>query len=402
MSIQHTTAVYECDQFQGITRALLTALAYFAYDKGPYPRGFPDPGFGWGYRGEDFFMKCLNMNRRQTISGCFTELEESGAIQRKRRFHNTSLTFVDLDWLLAHKRTHDTESVTSVEGMLPERTQTTQSVTSVPTQSVTTLGHVERDNHLTQSVTRSTSSLIVNVQRRVHLDNNPANITCGGQKIGTGDGSSESLESLETEPTAPTTSKPLQENRPPAPGRCHRKSYGSSQCEFCGSTISRPELCPKRHPENTINAGAVDRHEFRKSTSACDKCGLAFWVWANTEDPVRYKNYAAMPCAQEVAVVSNVSDIEGLEASLQPKSPSLDAHFCLKCNATWRVDDPNYNPNKPHVCEDFDWHCTSCGLNFKGNEHDVDACAAEHKDDEVFAVDDVKDTDGLVEEIPYR
>src|ERR1017187_9443738 len=193
MSIQHTTAVYECDQFQGITRALLTALAYFAYDKGPYPRGFPDPGFGWGYRGEDFFMKCLNMNRRQTISGCFTELEESGAIQRKRRFHNTSLTFVDLDWLLAHKRTHDTESVTSVEGMLPERTQTTQSVTSVPTQSVTTLGHVERDNHLTQSVTRSTSSLIVNVQRRVHLDNNPANITCGGQKIGTGDGSSESF-----------------------------------------------------------------------------------------------------------------------------------------------------------------------------------------------------------------
>ena len=73
MSVLHTTAVYECDQFKGNTRSLLLALAYYAYDKGPYPRGFPDPGFGWGYRGEDFFMECLNINRRQTISGCYTD-----------------------------------------------------------------------------------------------------------------------------------------------------------------------------------------------------------------------------------------------------------------------------------------------------------------------------------------
>ncbi len=107
--------------------------------------------------------------------------------------------------------------------------------------------------------------------------------------------------------------KPLQET---PPGRRHRSSYGSAECEFCGARVypGKPELCPKRHPENTINAGAMDRHEFRKSSNACDKCGLSYWEWANTGDPARYKNYAVMPCAQEVAI-GKVSDTEGLEAS---------------------------------------------------------------------------------------
>ena len=215
MSVLHTTAVYECDQFKGNTRSLLLALAYYAYDKGPYPRGFPDPGFGWGYRGEDFFMECLNINRRQTISGCYTELEEAGAIQRKRRWHNTSLTFVDLDWLLANRRTEVTVDVTS-DRLTTTDDRLTESVTSVPTESVTTLCHEKRDNHLTESVTRSTSSLIYGVQRRVHLDkNHPADTACGRQKIGTEDGgtSTVSLETLKTRskstPTPPTTSKPF-------------------------------------------------------------------------------------------------------------------------------------------------------------------------------------------------
>jgi hypothetical protein len=273
-------------------------------------------------------MKCLNMNRRQTISGCFTELEEAGAIQRKRRFHNTSLTFVDLNWLLAHKRTDDTESVTSVE-------EATQSVTSVPTDNVTTPRHVEGDNHLTQSVTRSTSSLIYGDQRRDQRETSSTNLSKNLETKSETDMTSHvrRLETPETQETLspPTPRKTLQENPPPAPERCHRTSYGSAECEFCGARVypMKPELCPKRHPENTVNAGVMDRHQFKKSTSVCDKCGLSYWDWAESKDPARYKNYAFMPCGnpcerkpvmkiaeQEVFAVDDVKDTDGLEEEI--------------------------------------------------------------------------------------
>ncbi len=129
--------------------------------------------------------------------------------------------------------------------------------------------------------------------------------TCGGQKIQT------------TTPGIPRQSipandqaKPLQEIPPPAPGRCHRRSYGDRSCEFCGQLTypGKSELCPKRHPENTINAGAMDQHEFRKSTNVCTKCGLNYWTWTD-KDPARYKNYAVMPCEAEV---NDVKDTDGL------------------------------------------------------------------------------------------
>jgi len=182
MSIQHTTAVYECDQFKGNTRFLLLALAYYAYDKGPYPKGFPDPGFGWGYRGEDFFMECLNINRRQTITDCYTELQEAGAIQRKRRWHNTWLTFVDLDWLQAHKRTQATENEAWVDDSLVRPTSglghTTENVACVPTDNVATTFHGKRCMSATENVATSTSSLIYGVQQVVQRDDEghkPAN-----------------------------------------------------------------------------------------------------------------------------------------------------------------------------------------------------------------------------------
>jgi hypothetical protein len=114
MSIPITNAAVECDQFKGNTRMLLIVLAFNAYDKGPYPRGFPDPGFGWMYRGEEWMMEQINVTRRQTVTDALDELLTAGAIKRKRRWHNTTLTFVDIDWLKAHARTQGTENVASV------------------------------------------------------------------------------------------------------------------------------------------------------------------------------------------------------------------------------------------------------------------------------------------------
>jgi hypothetical protein len=166
MSIAHTNAALECDQFRGNARLLLVALAYYAYDKGPYPKGFPDPGFGWLYRDEEFFMGCLNITRRQTISGCYSELAQAGVIRRKRRWHNSWLTFVDLEWLKSHARPQVTENVAC------EKEHATESVTSVPTDNVT-CPQRKTLRSSTESVTTSTSTVLRGSASSSSIKSNP-------------------------------------------------------------------------------------------------------------------------------------------------------------------------------------------------------------------------------------
>ncbi len=117
MAIAYKNAVRDCTYpFKGIyTRHLLSWLADAAYseeDVAKYGNGMQ---VGELYRDEVWMMECLDTDRRQTITDCLNELLRAGVITRRRRPRRSTITAINLNWLLAHKRLEVTESVTSAD-----------------------------------------------------------------------------------------------------------------------------------------------------------------------------------------------------------------------------------------------------------------------------------------------
>lgn len=106
MANQHITAAIKCSKFTGTTRLLLLILADAVSNGSERNDGKPNLPFGWTSKGDLQLMKALNTTRRNTVMEAMAELvgteAKPGPVKRKRRFKKNSLTFLDLEWLLAH------------------------------------------------------------------------------------------------------------------------------------------------------------------------------------------------------------------------------------------------------------------------------------------------------------
>jgi hypothetical protein len=116
----------------GNTRLLLTWLADAASNGKQRKDGKPNLPYGWLSKHEKQLMKLMNTKRVKTLRDCMAELVEAGVVERKRRAKGkTSLTFVDIAWLMANSPTDDrTESVLSPDEQLDEGAES--ALSSIP------------------------------------------------------------------------------------------------------------------------------------------------------------------------------------------------------------------------------------------------------------------------------